>query len=223
MPAYTVAQGAAECRRHMNSLDEATALEYFQLEHNELAAWLPINVTTEDVSVVSGTGEYTLNALTRRVWRVMWMTSETEGKRLNATSVPWLNANQPNWEYRAAATPSKRYVWLSGESTVLGLYPKPNVDTSGGYPIARLTVSRSSTLTLLSSFPANLLSYDCYVFGALLRHARANMVADRIKYYTEAKANAFQTEIQASMAAGFGDVEDAPSIDQSWLRIGGAV
>ncbi len=222
--AITVASAIARVLRIVNGIGETVALEYLQIVNDELAVELPLNLTTEDINVVAGTREYTLNVLDKRVWAAHWVATSAEGdeRRLKATSISTLDHSYPDWRRRPRSRPTQRYLSLSGDSLVLGLDPKPNVTTSGGYPIVRCHVSRTSTLTANGNLPASLLSSDAHVFGAALRHAIDQQLSDRINSLKPFFDDAVLKEKLASAAVGFGDAEDPPSVTPNWLMVGGS-
>lgn len=162
-------------QRRFPDLTDTIALEYINSIHADICRQLPMVTAVEDVSVTAETQEYALNAADIRVLQVEWVTDATDGGRvtLEATDKDYLNSENKNWRRRGSGTPHEFYITKSG-GYYLGLLPKPNVTTSGGYPVARCHVTRVETLVGGSSLPAGLLTYDAYVYGAQMRFAMDN-------------------------------------------------
>jgi hypothetical protein len=150
------------------------ALEYINEVHADLLRQLPLVTATEDLSVTSGTQEYAINEATVRIVAAEWVTSATERRSLVVTDYDYLNSEEPNWRRRSAGTPSRVYLWRSATDYVVGIDPKPNTTTSGGYPVLRLHATRVGTLTATGSLPKGIINKDVYAYGAMLRFAMDN-------------------------------------------------
>ena len=225
--AITVAQAQADCVAIFNAMSAGTkTLRYLQKANDYLATKLPLSLTSEDITtIVAGTREYAVSALMKRLWSAEWVMSSADGDSydLKATSIPALNNSNPSWRRAPQGRPTRRYLSLSGDSVVIGLDPKPNLSTSGGYPLLRLYESRTTTLATDGNLPANILSAAAHVFYACWLHAVDNQIGDRIDTLWNAFQTALQMELDASAAAGFADVQDPPSLTPDWLRVGPAV
>lgn len=172
--AIAVSAVQARVRRRFRDCSDTLALEYINEVHQDLLRQLPLVTATEDLSVTSGTQEYAINEATGRIVAAEWVTSATTREILTVTDFDYLNQEEPSWRSRGSGTPTRLYLWRSATDNVVGLDPKPNVTTSGGYPVVRLHVARFQTLTGGDSLPKSILSMDAYVYGAQMRFAMDN-------------------------------------------------
>lgn len=215
--ALTVASAITRCQRLLQSMSSTIALEYLQIIHDELLTEQPINITTEDISLVSGTREYAINTLDARIWSADLHLGASDIRPLIATSVPALNAKHRNWRQSSNSTPSTWYPWRNTAGNVVGFHPAPDQTTST-YPFVRLVVSRKTTLATDGNLPESLQSSDPYVFGACLKHAIDHQMKDRIeeltRWYEEAK-------LKQKNALSFFAVEAPPEVVPWMSTIGG--
>lgn len=168
--AITVASAQTRCNRICNAMSATIALEYMQIIHDELVFQVPINITTEDISVTENIREYANNDDDCRIWLAEWYRSADDFYVLDATDFTRLNALFPNWRKANSGDPQRWYPWRDTSGYVIGLDPKPNASTSGTYPHLRLHVSRKTTLS--GSLPPSITSSDVYVYGAAMKHYR---------------------------------------------------
>lgn len=218
----TVASAIDRCRQTVN-MGNDIALKYLQEALDEMAVYLPVNMTVEDLPAVANQREYTLSVLAKRIWMVEWVTGATdsERRRLTPTNVSSMNSNQGNWRRVSSGTPSKRYAWLNGDSRVVGVLPAPSDSASGGYPLIRVHQSRTMTLTSGGNLPSGLLGLEAICLMACAKYAVVSGLDKRIATLQAGAEKAMQKEIEANAAVGFYDVEDPPSFAPNWLVVGG--
>lgn len=179
--AITVSTVQEKIQRRFPDCSDTVALEYINEVHQDLLRQLPLVTATEDISVTASTQEYAINESTIRICAAEWVTSATERSPLTVTDYDYLNSEERSWRSRSAGTPSRVYLWRSATDNVIGMDPKPDQTTSGGYPVVRLHVTRVATLTGGDSLPKSILTKDAYVYGAMLRFAMDNRTyADEI-------------------------------------------
>lgn len=222
MRTYSVAQGIDRCRR-ISNMGTDFALEYLQLALDELAAVVPVSMTYQDIPAVEDQQEYSLHRLCVRVASVEWIESETHRVPLKATDVAKLNLQSPMWRNMPSGTPRERYTHLSGDSFVVGLFPKPNVGASGGYPLIRVHQSRTVDLASDGNLPLSLLSPNTLVYRACQLYAIDNKKSDDIQSLGAQYLECLERDRNASAAIGFFDEQDPPSLVPAWLRTRGAV
>lgn len=164
----TINQVIQRLRRQLPDADDTTILDYINEVHDDLLSLVPLNRTEEDISLVANQTEYTLNPSTVRVWEAEYLRSATDRRPLKGEDITRLALAQPTWRNMPAGVPRRFFIDRDEDEQIVGILPKPNVTTSGGYPIVKLHVTRTETLTRTSNVPVGI-SGDVYVFGAMAR------------------------------------------------------
>lgn len=167
----------------------ATQAEEFIAKADKILAFeLPLRLTTEDINLTSGTGEYaTADELIARVWTARYVKSASTGdsKRLIHTDITKLDLEFDDWRGSDNGEPDYFYIGSSSAGAMrVGVFPFPDTTTSGGYPILRLNISKSADLVTGNSLPAIIQTSDLYVDCACW------LYADR--FYDKEKAAKFE-------------------------------
>ncbi len=214
--AITVETVITRVKRIFKEADPTAMLDYVNEVHNDLLNTLPLVVDTEDLTaLVAETQEYTLDEDIVRVWSVELFKSATDRRSLNPVEIPYLNVNEPLWRRRNSSDPTRFYIWRNTTSPVVGLDPKPNLTTTGGYPFIRLHVTRTATLARSSSLPTGIRSADVYVFGCCAKLAEdPNQMQFYEMKYEQAKL------LEVSKFHGL-NVQSKVSIQPGWIPRGG--
>ena len=152
-----------------------------------LAFELPLRLTTEDISLTAGTGEYaTADELIARVWTARYISSASTGdsKRLIQTDITKLDLDFGDWRGQDNGEPDYFYVGASSAGAMrIGLYPFPDTATSGTYPLLRLNISKSADLVSGNSLPAMIQTSDLYVDCACWLYADRFLGMDKAEFY----------------------------------------
>lgn len=190
--AFLVSDVTARVRLHMSSFPQdvdANALIIMKDVHSSIVEQIDLYpVQTVDISLTSGTREYSLDPDIFQIKSGVYLTSASSYVPLWETSIDWLDYNAKSWRMQGTGQPTKYYE-LGGN---IGFYPTPNTTTSGGYPIARLTVKKRNAITSISdSLPSQIPNLDAYVYGACLRYAQMNQ-ADSIQKFQQLYALALE-------------------------------
>jgi hypothetical protein len=171
--AYLVSTVIAKVQRRLPDANGTDLLDKVNQIHRHILAEIPeLRRDSLTINVTSGTYEYALGETEFQVDSALWITQTGQpNNELLPTNVESLNRSVPQWRTAATATPTQFYIssaQVSGSnSAVLGLYPSPNVSTSGGYPYVQLwgSVLQSSDLTTSDSCLVTLQSSQVYVEG----------------------------------------------------------
>lgn len=168
----TVRKCISRTRRHFEVFDDINALEYMQEVHNHILSLCRVKPDENvDINLVQGQFTYALDPLVMKVWDARYINSATTGdsRRLEPRAVDELDfQTRGQWRYNPAGTP----IWYDERSGQLVVIPAPDTATSAGYPIVRLVVQKSDTLTLDSVLPTAVHEYDAWVFGLGLKYAK---------------------------------------------------
>lgn len=181
--AITVDTCEAEVRRELPASAVAgtgsytsIAFEMVAKADKVLSFQLPLRMTTEDLSLVVGTGEYaTSDELIARVWTARYIKSASTGdsKRLIQTDPTKLDLEFDDWRGADNGEPDYFYVGASSAGAMrIGLWPFPDTATSGTYPLVRLNISKSAALVTGNSLPAIIQDSELYVDCACWLYAK---------------------------------------------------
>ncbi len=163
---------------------DPVVLAHLQREHDELSYLFDLGGADETISIQAGIQEYALDADIRRVWSVDYQLSATNGHQLRATHVDKLDDDASGWRFHPNGLPLEFYV----ERGFIGLYPKPSATTSGTYPRLSLSVSRSVTLVVGTTMPAQIHNFEAWEAGVRYRIARQTADERMMVYLEERKA-----------------------------------
>lgn len=178
----TVASVFTRVRRAFNDASDTVLLEYAQEVNDDIFTELDIKQDTEDISLAAGTIEYVLDEDIRKVLSAELRKSATDIRPLRAIGKSQLKGA---WRDGPRGDPGRFYTAGNSSGTrVVGFTPTPITTTSGGYPIVRLYVTRTSTLTALGNLPLGMRSSDVYVFG-INRRLCADSKRDEEAYWHE--------------------------------------
>lgn len=147
-------------------LSDTEALFHLNNAHTRILGTVPLSVETVSYSsLVDGTGEYTLDDTTLRVWSARYVRTSAEGneKQLIPISVDELDVAKSNWRAEGDAEPD--YFYIRGQK--IGFYPVPDDTTSGGYPKVDTEVTKYTTLTGASTMPAHAPTYEAWIYDVL--------------------------------------------------------
>lgn len=151
----------ARARLHYPDLPAGTlALTLLQEAHDRVLGAVRLRPVEEvTINLTSGTYEYALSDDVIRVWAAVYVRSSIQADALREISIDMLDDDRPNWRYDPASTPTRWY----DVGTMVGLFPKPDTTTSGGYPILKLYTTKRQTLTGSTTMPAMVPNYDAWV------------------------------------------------------------
>lgn len=186
--ADTVTTIVDACQYDYPDMTDAKGVEYANVVHRRLLTAFPeLRIDTEDINLTSGTGEYSLDEDIYKVHSALYLTAASTGTVLDETSVTELDNKNAGWRLESSGTPTGFYVWANTTGQVVGLYPKPNTTTSGGFPKVTLYVTRRpSALTGSDTVFTMLPDSQIYKEGILLEFAKAQRkedVAMRLEVY----------------------------------------
>jgi len=156
-------------RRHFTEFDDQEALTYLQAVHNKILRLVRVKPDEiYDQSLTLGVGSIALDPLISRIWSACYMSSSDDVRPLYPRSVDELDwSTKGIWRTQPPGTP----IWYDERAGRLILYPTPDTSTVSGYPIVRLTVQKTDTLSLSSSLPTAADEYDAWVYGLCRKYA----------------------------------------------------
>lgn len=174
-PEISAAQGLVYCKQVWRRIISAAQIEAQEETFSAL---------------VAGTHEYTLDTGTQPIDSIRdayYITSATAAKKLVPTSTDWLDKYaQSDWRTTTdTGEPVYYYVEAKDDGTVkLGLWPKPETATSGGYPKVTLYGSSYRVVTTSTDVPGIIADIRVLINGIKMLHAEDKDPA-RLPLWTE--------------------------------------
>lgn len=201
MPAYTVNSIRSQFRQMYPDCTEAEALDHLNAVHNQVLSRVPLVWDTHDVTLAAGTGTYSLEAGNiLRVWGVAYLSGSNTAKMLQERQYYELIVQNAIFETTLAignlATDENGTWYLkpgTGASSglTLGLSPRPDTTTGGGFPIIRMFVTKYQALTAGATFYEDIPNEDVYVLGMAARYSKR-----RRREQSELYEAAYQMELE---------------------------
>lgn len=163
-------------------------LPHLQATHNEILTLVRVKPDEEvDIDLVDGTYNYELDPTVVRIWAACYLTSaQNQNFFLMAKSMDEWDAVNPYWRTLTPAQPTY-YDERAGE-VLFQPTPPETTDVITGYPLIRLYVQTSDTLSLTSEIPNTVQNYDAWIAGVCWRYSivRHREQADFFrKWYTD--------------------------------------
>lgn len=199
---------------------DAQALTYFNQIHRELIEHAQIQIGSEDVLLVSGQREYTLNGTIKivSVRSCVYVESASSSREIEAVSTDWLDNIKPGWRNDPEqATPEKFYieaVETNGEMRI-GFFPTPLLGTVAGYPKVIVYGAKFKSLIATDQIPESVPSIRVYIEG-MKRLTASDTDVVHFDEYDEA----YQQELHRTLASINGTIEDldSPRIVPVWMK-----
>jgi hypothetical protein len=155
-------------RRHFVTFDEQEALTYLQAVHNKILRLVRVKVDENvDLNMVAGTPNYAISSEIMRIWSVTAYDDVGMYRALRPKSVDELDYTYPVWKSLNSGQP----IWYDERAGEMIFYPTPNVTTVAGYPIIRLRVQKTDTLTMSTTLPTMVDEYDAWIYGLCRKYA----------------------------------------------------
>jgi len=165
-------------------LTDAIGLIFLNQVRRDLHRRFKLRQASQDINLTSGTQEYAYSADFMNVETVHYVTASGVSVNLEPVEYSYLNKFERDWRDTAAGTPTRFYL-LVGDTTsgpMIGLDPKPNTTTSGGFPIITVrgtkTVDMAAGETIYDDIPNSLV----YEYGICFHFARTERIEDA-EYY----------------------------------------
>lgn len=192
--AVTVDVCEAEIRRELPASAVAgtgsytsIAFEMIAKADKVIASEIPIRLTSEDINLTAGTGEYaTADELIARIWTARYVRSASTGdsKRLIHTDRTKLDLEFGDWRGADNGDPDYFYIGSSSAGALrVGVWPFPDTTTSGGYPVLRLNISKTADLVTGNSLPSVIQDSELYVDCACWLYAKRFFDKDKEAKY----------------------------------------
>jgi hypothetical protein len=150
--------------------DATIAESLFNDVYKEILLSLQLRTNTVTVNLTAGTGTYDLSENIIRIHEVLYQASASStGEALTHTSLAEMRILCPNYAQAGQGTPLYAYTTSATDTDSgkmqLGLYPVPNVSTSGTYPRVVLHVTQYAVLSGTETLPNAILTDDLFLYG----------------------------------------------------------
>lgn len=170
---FTVATVVSSVQRVYSNLITSDVVGYMNEVRPDILRRLRLRNTTQNVNLTASTGEYAITAPMLGATSVVYIRSATESDRriLEPTNLETLDIVHPNWRSREAGEP-RYYYFIDGlTGPKIGFFPKPDLTTTGGYPIVTIYYLDCETLNSGSTIYDDILSPMLYVHNVCRRYA----------------------------------------------------
>lgn len=187
---FTVTNVVTAVQRVYSMLQTSDVVGYLNEVRPDILRRLRLRNTTQDISLTAGTDRYAVTTPMLGATAVEYIRSATASDRrvLDATNLETLDISYPNWRARESDEPRQYYFTDGTTGPLIGLFPEPDLSTSGGYPVVRIHYLDCNTLSSGDTISDNLLSPMLYVHAICKRYAEDRGLEDvglRMQLFTD--------------------------------------